>query len=207
MRDASDQTLTSLLPHLDCLNVERGQTLNTDRYIYFPVTARLGIRELVQDNLRIEVTPVYPEEATTIVQHLEQHNMRTSTHVVKNGMTFRFLIDRIVLMQQSISIPNRLDEFNQLAMSRVLKTLTCSLEHRLDLRVARYLLTQYDKHLEISQQDVANALGCRREGVTDIFKDLTRWGAIVHTRGHVTLNEDRLMRLSCGCEKHIFPRF
>jgi len=198
--------LAPLIPHFESLNVERKAVLDTDKYIYFPLTARLGVHELVQDARRMEITSVYPGEATTIIQHLASYGVRATTRVVQDGLVFRTLISQLATMAMFPNLMYNIGEVNRAAMSRVLKTLTCSLEHSLEKRVARYLLTQYNSSISISQQDVADSLGCRREGVTEVFKWLVKEEAIHHSRDHVTVNYDaKLISLSCGCEGHIFP--
>lgn len=197
------QGLERLLPHFESIHLDRGVQLNTGWFIYFSVTARFGVHELVQENQHFEITLVYPGEATTVVQHLEDHGMRTLTRVVQGGLVFR--VSRGLIRDCPTLISN-IHKVDQRGMARVLKTLTCSLEHNLEQRIARYLLTQGDPDLNISQNDVAIALGCRREGVTEVYPTLVKNG-VYHSRGRVIITDrEKLQTLSCGCEKHILPK-
>jgi hypothetical protein len=201
-------TLYSLLPHMYSMLLKKGDILNTQEYIYFPVDCRIGILQFLDEErhrITMEVTPVYPGECTEIVDYLTLHKASVMAKVTKSGMCFRFPTAKYNLIGENPILTQRIKFICRMGMARSIKVLICSLEHKIISRVARYILTQYARSLDVSQQDVANALGCRREGVTEVFGILEKEGAIVHRRSHIDINFDKLTTLSCGCEKHIYP--
>lgn len=207
LSNVPDIELKGLLPHFKSMNVKRGQFLNTNTYVYFPVTARLGIHELEQDDRRIEITSVCFGESTTIVQYLHDHDMRTNARVIKEGLVFQFPVTQWKLLIERPQLFANIENTNRVLMSRVLKTFTCSIGHNLLQKTAQYFLSQNETKFEISQQIVSEALGCRRESATETFQELVKERAIYHSRGHVTIiDRKRLTELSCGCEKYMLPR-
>jgi hypothetical protein len=70
--------------------------------------------------------------------------------------------------------------------------------------LCRWLLLSLDrlpgKHLNMTQELIANLLGVRREGVTQSACKLQELGVIEYKRGHITvLDRSKLEQLCCEC--------
>ena len=84
------------------------------------------------------------------------------------------------------------------------QTAVCNRHHTIDQQLCRWLLLSLDRlqgdKLVMTQELIANMLGVRREGVTEVASKLQRAGLIQYVRGHITvLDRPRLERRSCEC--------
>lgn len=61
------------------------------------------------------------------------------------------------------------------------------LEHRTDLRLARWIATQTEQSIKMTQQEIAQELGTAREVVSRSLKAFETWGWIKIGRGNVTI--------------------
>ncbi len=69
------------------------------------------------------------------------------------------------------------------------------LEHRTDLRLARWLAKSPELEIKKKQQEIAEELGTAREVVSRSLKVFEEWGWIKIGRGHVSvLDKDALLR-------------
>jgi CRP/FNR family transcriptional regulator len=71
---------------------------------------------------------------------------------------------------------------------------------KMDIRLADFLLQKFlsteitSLPLSITHEQIAAELGTAREVISRILKDFDRLGAIRVSRGHITLQEERLLR-------------
>ena len=84
------------------------------------------------------------------------------------------------------------------------QTAVCNRHHSLDQQLCRWLLLTLDRlpgiELVMTQELIANMLGVRREGVTDVAGKLQNAGLIKYARGHITvLDRAGLEHRTCEC--------
>lgn len=84
------------------------------------------------------------------------------------------------------------------------QTAVCNCHHSLDPQLCRWLLLSLDGlqsiELVMTQELIANMLGVRREGVTEVAGRLDTEGLITYRRGRITvLDRERLENRSCEC--------
>jgi CRP-like cAMP-binding protein len=88
------------------------------------------------------------------------------------------------------------------------QTALCNRHHPVEQQLARWLLLTLDcvpgNTLTITHQAIADALGVRRESVTQALPALRRLGAIAHGRNSITvLDRELLQSQSCECYETI----
>ncbi len=89
-------------------------------------------------------------------------------------------------------------------MGQVIRLSVCNARHRLEQRLARWILTAHARlgpgRIVVTHRDLAELLGVRRASVTESMHLLEGHGAIRSHRGYVSVRDlDRLTELSCGC--------
>ena len=88
-------------------------------------------------------------------------------------------------------------------VAQVSQRSACSTLHRTEQRLAVWLLLLQDRlgaeAIEITHERIANHLGVRRAGVTEVAGELQRRGFVSYTRGHLRVT-DRAGLESVACE-------
>lgn len=104
--------------------------------------------------------------------------------------------------------------YTQAFIAQISQTTACNSLHKLDQRLARWLLEVHDRlekdELSLTQEFIAEMLGVRRAGVTQTVQQLQGEGLIRYQRGHVhILNRLGLEAFACECfqtVKHEYDR-
>jgi CRP-like cAMP-binding protein len=94
--------------------------------------------------------------------------------------------------------------YTQALFTQVTQTAACNRLHTIEERLARWLLLLSDRvqsdTFPLTQEFIAQMLGCRRAGVTVAAGTLSRAGMISYKRGNITiLNRENLEDTSCEC--------
>src|SRR5690606_25847025 len=97
-----------------------------------------------------------------------------------------------------------LAKFTESLFAQAQQAAACNAQHRLDERLARWLLTIHDRadadRFALTQSDIAGMLGVRRATVSEVGSVLQDKGLIRRGRGWVEVLDRRaLEQASCGC--------
>lgn len=97
-----------------------------------------------------------------------------------------------------------LAKFTEGLFAQVQQTAACNAQHRLDERLARWLLTLHDRadadRFDLTQADIAGMLGVRRATVSEVGAELEGKHLIRRGRGWVeVLDRPALEQAACGC--------
>ncbi len=105
---------------------------------------------------------------------------------------------------ESSSMRTALSKFTESLFAQVQQTAACNAQHRLDERLARWLLTLHDRadsdRFNLTQSDIAGMLGVRRATVSEVGAELEGKHLIRRGRGWVeVLDRQALEDAACGC--------
>lgn len=111
---------------------------------------------------------------------------------------FRIVLDRSPALQRI------LDRYLYVLIAQFASSAACIRFHRIDQRLARWLLMTRDRahadQFRVTHEFLAYMLGVRRVGITAAASALQRRGLIEYHRGDVTvLDPVRLNSLACSC--------
>jgi hypothetical protein len=183
-----------LEPLLNLTELRGGRQLLSG--VFFPTSATLA----VFDRSLMEAGAIYGGEAAIAGSTFSMAPLDAQLVVRHTGYAWTMLHHHYMEYGlQLVRLRSLIEGMDRTYTRRALATLRCAATHTLERRVARYLLEQGEAELDVTQQSVADALGIRRESVTEVFGMLDRHGAIAHVRGHVTVNLTALRPYSCGC--------
>jgi CRP-like cAMP-binding protein len=98
--------------------------------------------------------------------------------------------------------------FTHLLMGQVAQTAACNRFHKVEPRLARWLLTTRDRvhsnHIHLTHQFLSLMLGVRRVGVTAAAASLQERGLITYSRGNIELLDPRgLEAAACECYRAV----
>jgi CRP-like cAMP-binding protein len=107
-------------------------------------------------------------------------------------------------LERSAALRQLLNRYLYVTMCQVAQTAVCTHYHRVEARLARWLLMTGDRahgdHFFITQQFMSYMLGVRREGVTAAASLLKQRQLISYVRGEVTILDRRgLQTAACVC--------
>ncbi len=105
---------------------------------------------------------------------------------------------------RSPAMRNALSRFTEGLFAQVQQTAACNAQHRLDERLARWLLTLHDRagddRFKLTQAGIAGMLGVRRATVSEVGSVLETQALIRRGRGWVeVLDRPGLEDAACGC--------
>jgi CRP-like cAMP-binding protein len=198
-----------LKPHLKPVELSLGEILfeppDPIRSLYFPTSAIISFLTELPDGDSVEVGLVGYEGMAGVdvilsvntaskvatVQHAG-HALKISAPVLKEAF------DRGGRLQQYLL------QYTHALMSQISASVLCNAHHKIDGRLARWILMYHGRvdsdEFLMTHEFMANMLGIRRAGVSEIAKKLRHEGLIDYFRGHFRiLNRKGLEERACGC--------
>lgn len=164
-----------------------GATLS---HVYFPTTAIVSLLYVVENGASAEIAIVGNEGIVCIALFMGGESTPSRAVVQSAGRGYRL---QAQLMKDEFeragSVLRLLLRYTQALITQMAQTAVCNLHHSLDQQPCRWLLLSLDRldgsELVMTHELIANMLGVRREGVTEIAQKLQAAGLIKYFRGHI----------------------
>ena len=198
-----------LAPHLELVPMLLGETLYEPggrmQHVYFPTTAIVSLLYVMESGASAEIAGVGNEGILGISLFMGGETTPSSAVVQTAGHGYRLPAR---LLQEEFSrgglVQRLLLRYTQALLTQMCQTAACNRHHSIEQQLCRWLLLTLDRlpssELIMTQELVANALGVRREGITDAAGKLQRAGLIRYRRGHITvLQRSGLEAGACEC--------
>ena len=196
-------------PHLEEREVTRGQMLydagEAVDQVWFPIKGVVSLMTVLPDDKMVETAAIGREGLVGVT--CGPFNARAASRAISQGdgvaavcsaETFGAALD------ESESLRSALSRFTEGLMAQVQQAAACNAQHRLDERLARWLLMLHDRaeddRVDLTQANIAGMLGVRRATVSEVGTVLEGKKLIQRGRGWVrVLDRDGLEAASCGC--------
>ena len=198
-----------LAPHLELVPMLLGETLYEPggqlSHVYFPTTAIVSLLYVMESGLSAEIAGVGNEGILGISLFMGGDTTPSSAVVQTAGHGYRLQgrllkeeFNRAGLMQRLLL------RYTQALVTQMFQTAACNRHHSIEQQLCRWLLLTLDRlptnELVMTQELVANALGVRRESITEAAGNLQRAGVIRYRRGHIAVIErSGLETRACEC--------
>jgi CRP-like cAMP-binding protein len=190
---------------LERVSLESGQVLcdsgDTSAHVYFPTTAIVSLMYLTQDGASIEIAVVGNDGVVGVSLFMGGNTTPSQTVVQSGGLAYRLPAPAV---QDAVNSAGQLLRYTQSMIGQVAQTAACIRHHSIDQRLCRRLLLGMDRlpgtKLEMTQDQMANLLGVRRESVTSAALKLQLAGVIRYNRGRIDIiDRRRLEQRTCEC--------
>src|SRR5450756_614836 len=198
-----------LAPHLELVPMLLGETLYEPggqlQHVYFPTTAIVSLLYVMESGSSAEIAGVGNEGILGISLFMGGDTTPSSAVVQTAGHGYRLQgrllkeeFNRAGLMQRLLL------RYTQALVTQMAQTAACNRHHSVEQQLCRWLLLTLDRltsnELIMTQELVANALGVRRESITEVAGKLQRAGIIRYRRGHIAvLERSGLEAGACEC--------
>lgn len=198
-----------LSPHLELVPLLLGDTLYAPggqlAHVYFPTTAIVSLLYIMESGVSAEMAGVGNEGVLGISLFMGGDTTPSSAVVQTAGHAYR-LQGRLLKDEFSRGglMQRLLLRYTQALVTQMFQTGACNRHHAIEQQLCRWLLLTLDRlpsnELIMTQELVANALGVRREGITEAAGNLQRAGVIHYRRGHISvLDRAGLESRACEC--------
>ena len=212
-----DTEYRRLLPYLSTVALAQRQTLWAPRApivaVYFPCTAMASISAFAEEGEPVEVAAIGNEGMVGLPLFLGSNTSPSGAFVQVPGEAIR--MDAEVFRQESMQegpLYRILQFYTQAFMTQVSQSTACTRLHRVDQRLARWLLTAQDRvgrgEFPMTHEFMAQILGVRRATITQIAGEFQEAGIVRYRRGAVAiLDRGGLRRASCDCYRVVQEEF
>ncbi len=221
MFDPSDSCCNALLaafpaadfnrisPYLERSLLSQNQTLHgpglPQHDVYFPINCIVSLQTLLSNGACDEVAIVGDEGVVGVALIMGDDHPSKRAVVRRAGEVWRVPAECIRRQfQRSAAVQSTLMRYSQALLAQIAQTAVCNRHHTLDQQLCRWLLMTLDRlpsrELTITQEQIGNMLGVRRESITEAAGRLQRDGAIQYSRGRVdVLDRHKLENNACEC--------
>ena len=205
--DAADRK--RIEPHLHERPFSQGQMLydagEAVDEVWFPMSGVVSLMTLVDEDRMIETAAIGREGLVGVT--CGPLNARAASRAIAqvDGVSACCPADVFAdALRRSEGMRIALSKFTESLMAQVQQAAACNAQHRLDERLARWLLTIHDRadadRFALTQADIAGMLGVRRATVSEVGSALEDRSLIRRGRGWVeVLDRKALEDASCGC--------
>lgn len=196
-------------PHLSERPFAQGQVLydagEAVDAVWFPLNGVVSLMTILDEDRMIETAAIGREGLVGVT--CGPMNARASSRAIAQIEGSAACCPAEVFsdaLGRSPAMRNALSRFTEGLFAQVQQTAACNAQHRLDERLARWLLTVHDRagddRFHLTQADIAGMLGVRRATVSEVGSELETRRLIRRGRGWVeVLDRPGLEQASCGC--------
>jgi CRP-like cAMP-binding protein len=175
------------------------------KHVYFPETAIASVVNLMEDGTEIEVATIGYEGMVGLPAFLGRNRSPARSFWQVAGSAFR--LDVAFLEKEKrhgTALAAALGLYTQGFFAQIAQSATCNRLHSLEQRCARWLLMTHDRvpsdNFPLKQEFLAQMLGVRRTGISEVAGRLQRKRVIKYSRGFMTVTDRAgLEGLSCEC--------
>jgi CRP-like cAMP-binding protein len=198
-----------MAPHLELIAMPLGEMLyepgGQQQYAYFPTTSIVSLHYVTQSGASAELAGVGYEGVVGVSLFMGGDTTPSSAVVQIAGRAYRVKADLLLReFQHGGIMQRRLLRYTQALLAQITQAAVCNRHHSVEQQLSRWLLLTLDRvplhELVVTQEQIAGALGVRRESVTDAAGLLRDAGVIGYRRGHIAvLKRAGLETRTCEC--------
>ncbi len=209
-----ENELARLLPHLEYVEMPLGWVICEPgiqfEWGYFPINSIVSLLYMMENGTAAEIAITGNDGMVGISLFMGGESTTSRAIVQHAGHGYRL---RAKTLKSEFALGEHLQylalRYAQALLTQMAQTTVCNRHHALEQQFCRWLLLRLDRlqgnQLLMTQEQIANILGVRREGITEVAGRLQQQGLIRYSRGRITV-VDRQALQQRGCECHAVVR-
>ncbi|TVP43524.1 MAG: Crp/Fnr family transcriptional regulator [Halomonas sp.] len=178
---------------------------DTITHVYFPIDSFISLIAIIDTDNRLEVAMAGREGmlGASCVLGVAEAPLMALVQGAGSALRIKAVNFQGLLLKCPV-LHLRLKRYIYVVMSQLAHSAACNHFHRIEARLARWLLMTQDRagsdQLHLTHEFLAMMLGVRRAGITLAAIALQTRGLIRYHRGEITvLDRLGLIEASCGC--------
>lgn len=197
-------------PHLVGVELRAGAELHrahaVAQHVYFPTTALVSLRHQPVPGQRLDVALIDRRGMVGLSALLGAD--ATSAAVLVDGGALRLEAGHLIgEFDRSAAVRQRLLAWVQVVMTQLVWAAACLQNHRPEQRLCTRLSQlsplQPGQPIALTQQQLGQLIGVRRERINEVLGRLLRLGLIEQGRGEVrVIDPEGVARHACACHAH-----
>jgi CRP-like cAMP-binding protein len=199
-----------LSPDMEFITLPVGERLyhsgNAIEYVYFPVDALVSVVTHMRDGANVEAGLIGRDGmvGVPVLLGADIEFEEAVVQIAGGAMRMRYAAFTDELKNESSPLLTQLLLYARDLMKQITQTATCNRRHKVEKRLARWLLMCRDRtesdELPLTQEFISSTLGTRRTGLSSAAVTLRREGFILYSHGNISiLNRKGLEEFACGC--------
>lgn len=182
-------------------------------YVYFPLSGVCSMLTVMQDGTMIEIATVGNEGMIGLPVFLGGDTIPGMAIVQVPGEALRMSSSAFREVALNVEpLRNLMERYTQALFVFVSQSAACNRVHDIGQRCARWLLLTEDRvgsdQFSLTQEFLAQMLGVRRAGVSEVASTFQQDGLIRYNRGEITiLNRAGLEARTCECYRIVKKEF
>jgi CRP-like cAMP-binding protein len=199
----------SILKHCEPVELVFGTVLcepgQSFQNVYFPLTSFISLVATLRGHQPLEMALIGNEGmlGATLVLGIDAVPSRAVVQGSGTALQMTAIQLRQALGEHDLLL-RALNRYLYVLMAQLSQTTACTRFHKLEERLARWLLMTHDRahadHFHLTHEFLADMLGVRRSGITVAAGELQKRKIISYSRGEISiLDRSGLEAASCCC--------
>lgn len=187
-----------LIDDLEPVSLQLGQLIHESgavvNYVYFPISCIASLMSTTENGSSAELAMIADDGliGTGLVLGGDTAPHRVVVHRAGNAYRMRAEVMRWEL-EQGGRLQRLALGYVRAQMAQMAQNVVCNRHHTVVQQLCRWLLLNLDRiagnQIVVTQEQISNRLGVRREGITEAAGKLQAAGLIRYSRGHITIND------------------
>lgn len=204
-----DSEREKILPALEYVDLENGEVLweaeEKQDHIYFPTTALICLLYDSEAGVSVEVGITGRQGLVGVSTFMTEAAMATRAVTYREGGAYRMKASAVKSeFAECGDFQDICMCFTQTLIAQISQTAICNRLHSVEQKLCRFLLYVHDHHqsnvLHLTHEQIAQALGVRRETVSVAAASLQSNKVIKYARGRIRVpDRKKLEDFACEC--------
>jgi CRP-like cAMP-binding protein len=195
------------------VDLKKGQKLAVGSYTYFPINTLVSLNFILKNGYIAEIRQIGRDGVVGLLNFIEQNASLATATVLSAGSAYRIKADVIHdIFERSSQFRMTTLQYMQAVMQEASQNVICSRFHSISQQCCRSLLAAADRTgsqtVYLTHEQLAVAIGCRREAVSLAARQLQLAGIIHYNYGKIIILDRKEMETrACECYYTILKSF